>query len=532
MTSAGSRASTDEDVGLERLLGPVQRTCYDAWLSKCLAARCGFFEDAYIALLDPIQRLAADSATSCPQGRGERQRLPCQHGGLSAAISDGSQRHASIPTVDRGGKPSGSSAPHPGRGKAFREAAGPDFASSPYSACGDVDDGEGTCLNAAGHQTLVGGQRNGHNGAGTAQLLSLGLRVPRSLRVNSSGLDAVLLHGTYARVMALRHIMDTVLERLRLKAGASHQPPMLQLLSLGAGLDSMPFWLLERSRQASVAASSSYREVPLPQVRYHELDTEQVASLKALCIRRQAALARAIQAPVADVQARGAGSADAYAGVAVAGAQAPDVASKVQVVLETPVYALIAADLCSGRSVLGAALERLRRHGGMRREPSFTLILLECVLAYLSPADTVNVLEALREQFANHPALLVCYDPIGLDDAFGRHMQQRLEERGAPLQGLNCRATLDEAVRNFESLFAPGAASKHPGRGMDMMEVYQRLRDDVCERSRIERIVALDEVEELRLLMRHYGLIWVSNEHAEVFDFFKPSRFQGSAVDA
>ncbi|KAK4531256.1 hypothetical protein CCYA_CCYA07G2113 [Cyanidiococcus yangmingshanensis] len=453
--------SGDDTELLESVLGPVQRTCYDAWLSKCLAARYGYFDDPYIAQLNPLNGALKGTETSWSCSR----RRSGHHAGSNTG--------AWASTTSR-------------------------------TFCGT-------------RQVQGSHLPDKHEDTQRAPSLARDYQV-----------DPVLLHGTYARVVALRRIVVSVLDMFWQMPHERSKALAVQVLSIGAGMDSLPFWLLAKETKtwtqtldAGRTSDRKQEQLQRRQLRYDELDMEEVAMLKAACIQRHEALARAIQAPghheIRASSSRGSSPdslcAENMANEGVSCVSPHQVTREARVLVETPVYGLTAVDLGRGRDAINAALKHTRRHRCVSGGPRCTLILLECILAYLSPNDTAELFEVLREHFCDHPAVVVCYDPIDLSDQFGRHMRARLEERGAPLLGLNCTVNLKQAIRNLELLFVPDAAPHSHGRGLDMMQVYKRLLEDPSERSRLDRILVLDENEELALLMHHYGLIWVGNTH-------------------
>jgi hypothetical protein len=469
MRLAGHCSSSDAEL-LRAVLDPVQQTCYDAWLSKYLAAQCGFFEDPYIALLNPVP--TAQKAIEAEGSNSGRKRNTGRSVGAPASASR-QFLESGVPAQSRGTAETRQ-----------EEAQRPD-------------------------QRLA------------------------ALLDTDYGVDPVLLHGTYARVVGIRRLVAFVLERFGRASCICNDSPSVEVISVGAGMDSLPFWLLGKRLRPEMPEFGSEQRFPpnqeLPtQLQYHELDMDQVAMLKASCIQRHEALARVVQASTSSSAMRGyrvessASRLDAQqmTQVNTAGCSMHRAVSQYQVFVETPVYSLVAVDLAQGRSAIEAALGRTRRHRISPAGPNITLILLECVLAYLSEQEMLQLFEALREHTRDHPAILVCYDPIDLSDPFGRHMRKRLEERGAPLLGPNCTVNLAEAVRKLEMLFVPEAAPYSHARGLTMMQVYEHLRHDPTERSRLDQILALDETEELALLMRHYALIWVGNRHAGHMDVF------------
>lgn len=65
-----------------------------------------------------------------------------------------------------------------------------------------------------------------------------------------------------------------------------------------------------------------------------------------------------------------------------------------------------------------------------------TLFLAECVFIYLDPSHGSNILRWSVEQFGKAGIMTVLYDPVGLDDNFGRVMVNNLQV-GHPKPGSN-----------------------------------------------------------------------------------------------
>jgi|TARA_B110000971_G_scaffold218522_1_gene257516 hypothetical protein len=191
-------------------------------------------------------------------------------------------------------------------------------------------------------------------------------------------------------------------------------------------------------------------------------------------------------------------------------------------------YFLAGCDLRDVRS-LTAALEKTNLDP---KAP--TLFLSECCLAYLSPQDAGGVLqwasrwgrineskdqsidttndkshnrnnrnnEYLRTYFA--------YDPVVLgparSDKFGEQMLLNLTARGCPLlrcEGEGAVFGLDGLTKQFEQ-----SGWRRVG-SIDMLAATDRLgEDDEPEMRRVMRLEPLDEVEEYRLIQKHYAIVW------------------------
>jgi len=138
-----------------------------------------------------------------------------------------------------------------------------------------------------------------------------------------------------------------------------------------------------------------------------------------------------------------------------------------------------------------------------------TLIISECCLCYLSPQDTTSILTHLLSQILHPstPAALILYEPIRPHDPFGQTMISNLSSRGIHLSTL----------KRFYSLAAQRLRLKNVGLvdgqgARDVEGLYYGRGDEewvaADERERIERLEWLDEVEEWKLLARHYCITW------------------------
>lgn len=132
-----------------------------------------------------------------------------------------------------------------------------------------------------------------------------------------------------------------------------------------------------------------------------------------------------------------------------------------------------------------------------------TLLLSECCLCYLPPDAAVSVIQYFTMHLSNSQAL-VLYEPIRPFDPFGKKMVSNLASRGIHLQTLKRYATL-QAQRQRLNLagFTKGQGAR---------DVYQIWESDEwvseSERSRVEKLEWLDEVEEWKLLAGHYCVAW------------------------
>lgn len=154
-------------------------------------------------------------------------------------------------------------------------------------------------------------------------------------------------------------------------------------------------------------------------------------------------------------------------------------------------YGLAAADL-RDLTALEGALQAL----GVQRGPP-TLVLLECVLAYLPPEAGRALCRWAAGAFPS--CAIVIYEMSGMD-AFGRQLLANLRARGCALPGFEgCPDLPAQRERlagcGFERLIA-----------WDMDQVYRQFLDTE-ERRRIEKLEFLDDPDELRLIMQHYCFV-------------------------
>ena len=238
--------------------------------------------------------------------------------------------------------------------------------------------------------------------------------------------------------------------------------------------------------------------------RYIEVDFAEVTTKKAMAIRKNRQLSAVLGEEVSlcgwlVVSKR----ADALRASTAQGGAA----------LHSPVYHLLPCDLrLPPAKALGPVLEPLLA-------PSLrTLLLFECVLAYMTP----DASSALLRWFVDHmgAGVLGCvvYEMFGLNDAFGKVMVNNLKVRAARM----CQAAvtnLDLQERNVtlvgaEPFITLDALKK---RFYDVGFVHAdaiTLRDirrwyvDETEVERVSQLELLDEVEELELVLSHYAVSW------------------------
>ncbi|KAF9030674.1 leucine carboxyl methyltransferase [Hymenopellis radicata] len=202
--------------------------------------------------------------------------------------------------------------------------------------------------------------------------------------------------GTYVRTVA---IDDLVAQWLALSREDGTQ---CQIVSLGAGSDSR-FWRIAVCILINWEHNSHL-------AKYIEIDFPEITSKKAMTIRKSKPLGSVLGDP-AKIQVSGGGTG-----------------------LKSPRYNLIPADLRRPpqetlASILFEGLEPLLSSS----RP--TLLLFECVLAYMSPDSSNALLTWFRQQFSDGILGSVVYEMFGLEDSFGLVMVNNLKARQVDLPG-------------------------------------------------------------------------------------------------
>ncbi|KAF8430226.1 S-adenosyl-L-methionine-dependent methyltransferase [Tirmania nivea] len=267
--------------------------------------------------------------------------------------------------------------------------------------------------------------------------------------------------GTYTRTTAIDKLVVQFLKGV--PAGQRKQ-----IVSLGAGSDTRYWRLKERGGEWTRGLV------------YHELDFAEVARKKAERVKRWGVLSKALELEENTTFGHGV-DIDQNTGN-----------------ITSPGYYLHAIDIRLLKpglpaSSLPATIETTIP----------TLIISECCLIYLAPAEADGILSFFTTTFVpSHPLSIILYEPIGSDDAFGKVMIQNLATRGIALQTLKKYSTLSRQKERLRMLgFKGGQAAG------DVDWIWENWVG-ASEKGRLARLEMLDEVEEWKLLARHYCVVW------------------------
>ena len=124
-----------------------------------------------------------------------------------------------------------------------------------------------------------------------------------------------------------------------------------------------------------------------------------------------------------------------------------------------------------------------------------TLILTECVMVYLEPMSTRNLIRFFSNTFDE--CIYMDYEMFNPFSNFGKMMVKNFKKRGVPLIGMD----------NFHSL--PQIEKMYIEEGFTIVDIHS-MQDifmnfiPKAEMQRIRKLEMLDEVEELFLIQEHY----------------------------
>eukprot|EP00439_Symbiodinium_sp_Y106_P044201 s5276_g5.t1 len=257
-----------------------------------------------------------------------------------------------------------------------------------------------------------------------------------------------LIHrGYWSRVEAIRKTVLQFLQR------APSGP--VQIVNLGAGFDTIYFWLREDS--------SRWRD----DLVYFEVDFPEVLSKKISAISKRQGLW-----PMLDVSALEDLTRRSSSGMKE---------------IRTRHFRLIQADMRIVPEMNAALLD-----AGFRGDVP-TLFIAECVLVYMQAVHGDGIIAWAAASVPSAPSAMVMYEQTNPHDRFGKVMVRNLAERGCPLL----------SVFDYPSMDAQ--KSRYLERGWscctiaDMNEIYSRHLDQK-EVERIHKIELMDEFEEWHLI--------------------------------
>lgn len=260
--------------------------------------------------------------------------------------------------------------------------------------------------------------------------------------------------GTYVRTTAIDTLVDKFL--------AKNPSEKKQIISLGAGSDTRYFRLMERQ--------------PRPSLVYHELDFGSNTHRKIAAIARSSHLTNYISPPL--------------------------LFANNDTALYSPTFNVHPLDL---RDLQISTDARPQATNLKNMDPTLsTLLISECCLIYLPPTAAEMVVKYFSSVVfpPTTPLALLLYEPINPYDSFGKVMVSNLASRGIVLQTLHKYSSLEAQKERLRTL---GFTSGQRAADVDYIWEYWIPEE---EKERVGGLEMLDEVEEWRMLARHYCVCW------------------------
>ncbi|CAK9068657.1 unnamed protein product [Durusdinium trenchii] len=275
------------------------------------------------------------------------------------------------------------------------------------------------------------------------------------IRSRSTHSSPLIHRGYWSRVEAIR---STVLRFLqRAPAGG------VQVVNLGAGFDTLYFWLREDPQR--------WRE----DLVYFEVDFPEVLSKKISAISRRQNLW-----PMLDVTSMEELTTRSSTGLRE---------------IRTKHCRMVQADMR-----ITSELQQAMDVGFRPDVP--TLFIAECVLVYMQSMHGDGIIDWAAKA-TTAPSAMVIYEQTNPHDRFGKVMVKNLAERGCPLLSVFDYPSMEaQKTRFLERGWSKCSVA-------DMNEIYSRHLDQ-SEVERIQKLELMDEFEEWHLIQGHYFVLVAS----------------------
>ncbi|EGO00823.1 hypothetical protein SERLA73DRAFT_105231 [Serpula lacrymans var. lacrymans S7.3] len=278
--------------------------------------------------------------------------------------------------------------------------------------------------------------------------------------------------GTYVRSEAIDNLIDEWLEI------SCQDGKKCQLVSLGAGSDSR-FWRLATGPHKDKLAA------------YIEVDFPDVTTKKAMALRKSRELSAILGSPEQIKISHG--------GTALHAKNYHLLPVDLRLPPSESLATFLAKPLSDNPSnpILSHSLP--------------TLLIFECVLVYMSPEASSALIQWFVDYFhqgssstvagGHAPLAGIVYEMFGLRDAFGQVMLNNLKSRNVVLPGAEPYPTISSLPHRF---LKHGFTTCH---ALSLREIRRHYTNH-SELKRISSLEMLDEVEELNLVLEHYGITW------------------------
>ncbi|KAJ3276643.1 hypothetical protein HDV01_004176 [Terramyces sp. JEL0728] len=261
----------------------------------------------------------------------------------------------------------------------------------------------------------------------------------------------IINRGTYTRTYSINKLISSFIK----------QNQTSQIISIGAGSDSRYFCLKEKGEQPTL---------------YIEIDFPQITGKKAMSMYKN----KQTKALIGDSVIENGGQE-----------------------LIARDYWLISGDLQDFKS-------KILPHLVAKGVP--TLVLSECVMIYLEPNISDEIITAVSESFKT--AYFITFEQVLPNDAFGEQMLHNLKLRGIELLGISAYPTIPSQINRFEDRNYKSCVA------YDMSVLYES-HVPLDEKQRLAKLEIFDELEEWRLLAAHYFVLFASNIDQDLESFLK-----------
>ncbi len=287
--------------------------------------------------------------------------------------------------------------------------------------------------------------------------------------------QVIIKRGTYARVACMYKAISVYLDECRTLFQGS------QVIVIGSGKDTTFFRILDERRRMNQSTNERQH------LHWFEVDHNMIVEQKTKVIQRS---------PVFGSECHKVANQDSSYAVTSS--------SDSEQVWPNAKYHLLGHNLNSDPDHL---IEKLMHCGLDPMVP--TLIVLECVLMYMTKDAATTLLQSLNQQCQD--CTMVSYEPIlGYDSSFGRVMEENLSKIGV-VHPKSCFVEIRTLQQYIQQLY--GMVGCQRSVGCDMYTAYDTILS-TQQRAHAQKCEFLDELEEFILIMQHYCFI-VSNNNSE-----------------
>lgn len=162
-------------------------------------------------------------------------------------------------------------------------------------------------------------------------------------------------------------------------------------------------------------------------------------------------------------------------------------------------------------NIHGLDLRAMPEHLPNLKRDCPTLLISECCLCYLQPADASKVIDYFVKEVPTIGTII--YEPTNPTSSFGQMMKANLAARGLYMPTLEVYGSLEAQKQRLQR-----AGFNDCQEAADIEWLWRKwIRRS--EKERLDRIETLDEVEEWELLAKHYLIAWAFRDPSSIGAF-------------